>query len=103
MGAPDSAAAGRAVLACTHCGRPVCETQHTRTGYRVDYYSMHCGPVEAVTLAADDERPALTFQKLLSAMEIVTCADCYRDPSVQAERNRQFWPERAVDDQAVTG
>src|SRR6185369_4632516 len=89
-------------LRCDHCGRPVRETQHTRTGYQVDYYSMHTGDVEETTVTGDDEKP-LTFQKLLRGIEVITCADCYSRPGIRAERDHRFWPEREANDHGVVG
>ena len=83
----------RSAPRCSHCGRSVEETQHTRTSYRVDYYELHTGDVEPVTVARDDG-PPVTILKLLSANEIVTCADCYREPGVRARRERLFRPEQ---------
>ena len=77
---------------CSHCGRLVEETLHTRTSYRVDYYELHTGDVEPVTLSREDA-PSMTILKLLSANEIVTCVDCYREPGVRAQRERLFRPE----------
>lgn len=80
---------------CDHCGRPVRETRHTPTSYRVDYYSMHTGEVEASSLAGDGlER--VSFLKLLTPIEIITCADCYQQPAVREEREQRFRPERLV-------
>jgi hypothetical protein len=78
---------------CNHCGRVVRETLHTRSSYRVDYYGLHTGDVEPVKLSRGDDLPPLTVLKLLSASEVVTCADCYREPRVRAQRERLFRPE----------
>jgi len=80
---------------CDHCGRSVKETQHTRTAYTVDYYSLHTGPVEPCSLVTDDGERRLTFQKLLSVQEVVTCVDCYRSAEVQRERELRFRRELA--------
>lgn len=93
----SGAAASRATPHCHHCGRPVSETVHTRIDYRVDYYTLHTGDAEPVTLArADDAVPPVTVWRLLRGVEIVTCADCYRRPAVRRERETLFRPEVAV-------
>jgi hypothetical protein len=85
-------------LRCHHCGREVSETRHTRTTYRVDYYALHTGDVEPTTMArSDDPADVVTVMRLVRAVEIFTCIDCYRRPSVRRERELLFRPElRAV-------
>jgi hypothetical protein len=80
---------------CTHCGRVVYETRHSRTSYRVDYYSLHTGAVEPVTLIVEDEDVRMTFQKLVTSTDVITCVDCYCAPAIRGERERRFRPERA--------
>lgn len=80
---------------CDHCGRPVRETRHTPTSYRVDYYSMHTGQVEPSSLATEGE-DRVVFLKLLDPVEIITCADCYQRPAVRRERDERFRPERTL-------
>jgi hypothetical protein len=88
-----SAAAGHAsVLHCSHCGRAVAETMHTRAAYRVGYYSLHTGDVEPTTIQHEDE--TVTVLKLLTRRDVVTCADCYRQPRVRLERDVLFRPEQ---------
>jgi hypothetical protein len=70
------------------------ETRHTRTSYRVDFYEMHTGDVEPCSLLVDEGERSISFFRLLRAQEIITCADCYRDATVQRERERRFHPER---------
>jgi hypothetical protein len=82
-------------LRCDHCGRSVKETLHTRTTYTVDYYSLHTGPVETCSLVTDDGERRLTFQKLLSTKEVITCVDCYRRDEVQRDRELRFRSELA--------
>ncbi len=89
-------------LRCDHCGRPVHETIHTRTGYRVDYYSLHTGPVELARISTDNGEP-VEFQRLLSRVEVVTCAECYLDEAVQRTREERFRPERTGDQGAPDG
>jgi hypothetical protein len=72
------------------------ETEHTRTSYCVDYYSMYTGDVEPLAVTADDGEHRLIFQRLLNAVEIVTCVDCYRDPVVQRRREQRFRQEDAA-------
>lgn len=80
-------------LRCTHCGRPVRGTQHTRTDYRVDYYALHGGRGEVCVLVGDLGHHDTTFIRLLEHDEVISCAQCYRLPVVQAERERLFRPE----------
>ncbi len=78
------------LLRCTHCGRAVAETRHTRESWRVDYYLLHTGDVEAAAVAREGEGEAVTYLKLVRALDIVTCADCYRDPAVREGRDERF-------------
>ena len=83
-------------LHCEHCGRAVSETVHTRASYRVDYYALHTGEVEPMTVASgDDTVPALTVFKLVRPADVVTCVQCYRRPEVRVARERLFRPEAA--------
>jgi len=70
------------------------ETIHTRTSYRVDYYELHTGPVEPALLRHGEDGPVQTYQRLLAAELVTTCADCYQSSMIQAERERRFRPER---------
>ena len=99
----SAAESGKPALRCSHSGREVAETVHTRSAYRVDYYALHTGDVEPVTLRADELSPLVTVFKLVRAHNICTCADCYRRPLVQGERERLFRPERDQVDGADAG
>ena len=67
---------------------------HTRSTYRVGYYALHTGDVEPTTMArSDDPADVVTVMRLIRAVEIFTCADCYHLPSVRRERDRLFRPE----------
>lgn len=81
-------------LRCTHCGRPVRDTLHTRTSYRVDYYALHSGHGERHTVGGDERGYANTYVRLLDRFDVITCTDCYGRAVIQAERDRQFRPER---------
>jgi hypothetical protein len=83
-------------LHCDHCGRAVRETQHTRTSYTVDYYSVHGGHGEVCSLLGDAGQRASTYVKLLDRLDVISCVQCYRQESVQAERDRCFQPEREM-------
>ena len=83
-------------LRCDHCGRPVRETQHTRTSYTVDYYSVQAGHGELCSFAGDDGLRGATYVKLLDRYDVISCVECYRQGAVQAERDRHFQPERSV-------
>jgi hypothetical protein len=85
----------RTVGRCDHCGRAVHATQHTRSGYTVDYYSLFSGHGE-VTAFSGDDRLRATYVRLLDRFDVTTCADCYRRAEVQAARTAQFRPERAA-------
>lgn len=83
-------------LRCDHCGRLVSETRHTRTSYAVDYYSLHSGHGEVCSFTAEDGQRGGYYVKLLDRFDVITCVQCYRRPSVRAERDRRFQPEREV-------
>jgi hypothetical protein len=84
----------RTPLRCHHCGREVAETVHTRSTYRVDYYTLHTGDVEPATMArSDDPTDVVTVMRLLRAIEIFTCVDCYRQPAVRRARELLFRTE----------
>jgi hypothetical protein len=93
MTSPDASLAAPLRLRCSHCGRPVRETLHTRSSYCVDYYSMHTGSVELSSVSRHDSDETFSYLKLIDAAEIISCADCYRDPRVRRERERLFRPE----------
>jgi len=89
-----SADVGKVPLRCTHCGREVRETVHTRSSYRVDYYALHTGEVEPVLVARREEADvATTVCRILRPYEVFTCVDCYAQPWVREEREHLFRPE----------
>ncbi len=98
MDPPDAAAFLGRRFRCDHCGRPVDETRHTRTSYRVDYYALHTGAVEECSLMTEDGQRSTTYLKLINQVDVVTCADCYRHEAVQLEREQRFRPERSADE-----
>lgn len=92
----SSVEGSKGVLHCTHCGREVGETMHTRASYRVDYYSLHTGDVEPATVARrDDPTESMTVLRLIRPVDVFTCAECYRKPSIRDERELTFRPELA--------
>ena len=95
MSAPDAPS-----LRCDHCGRPVRATQHTRTAYHVDYYALHGGHGEVCALIGDYAHHDSTYIRLLDRYDVISCAECYPLPAVQAERARRFRPEAATGDEA---
>lgn len=99
MSDPAAAPTRSLDLHCDHCGRAVRETRHTRTSYRVDYFGMHTGPVEEAWFKTDDGE-AVPYLRLVAAVELATCVDCYAKPEVQLARERKFRPER---DPGATG
>ena len=85
------------VRRCHHCGGEVAETVHTRTIYRVGYYSLHTGDVEPVELIReDDPSTVITVLRLIRPYDVFTCVRCYSDPAVRGERERLFRPELAA-------
>ncbi len=85
---------GKVPLRCTHCGREVRETVHTRAAYRVDYYGLHTGEVEPVLMTRSEETDvATTVLRILRPYEVFTCVDCYGQRCVREERERLFRPE----------
>ncbi len=89
---------------CHHCGREVAETTHTRSTYRVDYYALHTGDVEPTTMArSDDPGDLITVMRLVRAVEVFTCVDCYQQPSVRRARELLFRTElsAAPDEEAA--
>ncbi len=81
-------------LRCDHCGRAVRETQHTRTSYTVDYYSVHSGHGEVCSFVGEDGHRGSTYVKLLDRFDVITCVQCYGQTAIQVERDRRFHPER---------
>jgi hypothetical protein len=85
------------VRRCHHCGGEVAETVHTRTTYRVGYYSLHTGDVEPVELIReDDPSTVVTVLRLIRPYDVFTCTRCFGDPAVRGERERLFRPELDV-------
>jgi hypothetical protein len=81
-------------LRCSHCGREINGTVHTRTTYHVDYYALHTGECEPVTLQRHDESmPVLTVLRLVRPMDVFTCVECYAAPATRAQREQLFRPE----------
>ncbi len=73
-------------LSCNYCGRAVRETIHRRSGYSVGYYLMRTGTTAEVSLRGDDEEDeVVTFLRLVSLEEVVSCADCYAKPAVKRD------------------
>jgi hypothetical protein len=90
----SSAEGSKGVLHCIHCGREVGETMHMRSSYRVDYYSLHTGDVEPATVARhDDPTESMTVLRLIRPVDVFTCVECYRKPSIRDERELTFRPE----------
>jgi hypothetical protein len=89
-----AAEGSKSILHCHHCGREVGETTHTRSSYRVDYYSLHTGDVEPTTLSRhDDPAESVTVLRLVRPTDVFSCVDCYRKPNVRSERELLFRPE----------
>jgi hypothetical protein len=88
--------AAEPLLRCDHCGRSVRETQHTRSSYTVDYYSVFGGAGEVCSFIGDDGQRGATYVKLLDPRQVTSCVQCYHQAAVQAERNHCFQPERTL-------
>lgn len=84
-------------LRCNHCGRAVRETLHARESWSVDYYLLHTGEVEPTTLASEALGGVISFLKLIRPIDVITCADCYRDPAVRGDLDKRFRPELYAD------
>ncbi|MBP1687582.1 MAG: hypothetical protein H6Q33_3725 [Deltaproteobacteria bacterium] len=96
----SAAGTSKLSLHCNHCGRQVGETVHTRSSYAVDYYVLHTGAVEPMTIQrADEPYGRITVLKLIEPRTVVTCADCYRQPTIQEERDLLFRPELSSADE----
>ena len=96
--------ASRAPLRCSHCGREVSGTTHTRADYHVDYYALHTGEVEPVAVhAPDDPEHTLIVLRLIRPIDVYTCVDCFAEPAVRSERERRFRPELASATEALAG
>ncbi|MGH7786735.1 MAG: hypothetical protein ACRERC_07700 [Candidatus Binatia bacterium] len=89
-------------LRCSHCGRAVRATQHTRADYAVDYYSQHGGRGEWTALSGELGGRTGSYVRLRDPVNVITCADCYRRDAVRGARDRQFCPEHD-DDQPTDG
>ena len=81
------------LLRCHHCNAPVHETVHTRTSYRVGYYDLHTGRVEPATRQLSEHAGPESYLRLVAPVHLVTCADCYARPAIQAEREALFYSE----------
>src|SRR4029077_10955078 len=78
---------------CDQCGRPVGETMHGRASYAVAGYRLYTGPTEpAVVRKPDSDAIAFTYQRLVRAVVLVTCARCYADPARRARHERWDFP-----------
>jgi hypothetical protein len=75
---------------CTHCGRPVGPTAHTRDGWRVDHYVMHSGEVEPAVYRRDEFGPPIEYLRLVSYQLVITCSECYARPEI---RRTLLFPE----------
>lgn len=92
VGHPGAYTAG---MRCDHCGRPVRGTCHTRNDYAVDYYAVHGGRGEVCELVGNYANRGGSYVRLLEPRALISCAQCYRLATVQAERDRCFRPERS--------
>ena len=81
-------------LRCSHCGRPVRPTLHTRDHWSVDHYLLWTGPVEPAVFRRDDDGSAIEYLRLVRPELVVTCADCVARPEV---RDRLRFPAEEED------
>ena len=54
-----------------------------------------------VTISDPHDGSSNTVLRLVRPFEVFTCSECYRQPQVQAERERLFRPEEASNDEPV--
>ncbi len=74
---------------CHHCRRLAPETLHGRSGAVVGFFRTVTGVPRADS--ADDPRGRghpLRVQRVEALFEIVTCAECWRSPTVRAALER---------------
>ncbi len=81
-------------LRCSHCGRAVRETRHTREAWCVDYYLLRGGNAEPATIVSEREGTSFSYMKLISHFDVITCRDCYGRPEIQRQRQERFRPEQ---------
>lgn len=78
---------------CHACGREVGETIHTRHGVLVQGFALHTGPTEAAVLRRHgDDDEAIAYRRLLASVLLVTCVDCYAEPSTRAQHHSWVYP-----------
>lgn len=78
-------------MRCSHCGREVMPTIHTKDGYTVDYYSLITGNLVPVMLD-ETETGEETFQyyKIEQMIELITCVSCWKDPEIKKRIAAEF-------------
>lgn len=78
-------------MKCSHCGREVMPTIHTKDGYEVDYYALVTGNLVPV-LVDENETGEGVFQyfKIEQTVEIITCISCWRNPEIKKKIASQF-------------
>lgn len=83
------------LLHCSHCGRAVGPTVHTRDGWRVDHYLLHTGEVEPAVFRRDEFGPPIDYLRLTSYRLVVTCAECHARADIRAQL---LFPEEGAED-----
>jgi hypothetical protein len=93
---PQPAGVGDGGARCSRCGAPVDGTRHTRTGYTVGHYLLHGGTTEEAAIRRGDDEAPITYRRLVSPVEIVSCPSCFRRPEV-----RRLWDTFGDEDAAA--
>lgn len=71
---------------CSRCGAAVEGTRHTRTAYTVGHYVLHTGRTEEATVRRRADEAGVTYRRLLTPLEVVSCPGCFASPAV-----RRLW------------
>jgi hypothetical protein len=78
-------------MQCFHCGRDVRETTHRQKSYKVDYYLLHTGYTEpAFFINTKLDAPPYRYLKLIQAVDIITCVECYARPQIREQLEEDF-------------
>jgi len=81
-------------LYCSHCGREVSETIHSKKypeGFRVDYYVLVTGQLAPrVIKNPKDESIQIEFFKVENPRQVITCCDCLQLHDVQEKLDQAF-------------
>jgi len=71
-------------MQCSHCGREVFGTVHTQKTFKVDFYLLHTGETQWEFLVTrKPDAPPLRYRKLIRAVDVFTCVQCYARPEIR--------------------